>query len=362
MKRPHRFMNSSSNRKIACTVSAAALMLGVSTAATIGLHFQENYCGSPAYSGYPVTMTAFGIETNGWENLLQMNTGYSSCGLTNAPYGYTLNETIDTTTSTDGLNPLPNGSLNVTWWGPTANCSGFGGYAFAPPHYNYGGAYPAGTQPTGEGEIYATFLRDGVNYGPSPAGGGPNNDQPGYWVDITGLKTLFTNTPFVVELIASADSMETLTNAFVIDMTHSTTNSVAYTNTPPVANEGDSPYSYIRGEGGGLSTASDPITNADHIYITSAPPQHDLVNGRPGRFDSAERLCHRGAAALVSVAPEWGNHPRRDQLDLRDFQCEPGQRRGFRSGGHQCLRRHYQPGFDRDRGPDHAKPDLERRL
>ena len=269
MKRPHGSINSSRNKKIACTVSAAALMLGVSTAATIGLHFQDNYCGSPAYSGYPVTVTAFGVETNGWENLLPMNTGYSSCQLTSAPFGYTLNEVIDTTTSGNGLNPLPNGSLNVTWWGPTANCSGFGGYAFKPPHYNYGGAYPAGTQPTGEGEVYASFLRDGINFGPP---GGPNNDQPGYWVDITGLKTLFTNTPFVVELIASADSMETLTNALIIDMTHSITNLVAYPSTPPVANVGDAPW--VRGEGGGLSTASGPMTNADHIYITSVQPQH----------------------------------------------------------------------------------------
>ena len=53
---------SSRNKKIACTISAAALMLGVSSAATIGLHFQENYCSAQAYSGYPVTMTAFGIR------------------------------------------------------------------------------------------------------------------------------------------------------------------------------------------------------------------------------------------------------------------------------------------------------------
>ena len=36
-------MNISRTKKIACTVSAAALMLGVSSAATVGLHFQCNY-------------------------------------------------------------------------------------------------------------------------------------------------------------------------------------------------------------------------------------------------------------------------------------------------------------------------------
>jgi hypothetical protein len=264
MKRPLGSINSSRNKKIACTVSAAALMLGVSSGATIGLHFMENYCGSPAYSGYPVTFTAFGIESNGWENLLEMNTGYSSCG---GPLGYTLNEVIDTTTSTNGLNPLPNGSLNVTWFGPTANFCPFGGYAGSPPnYYTHGG--PLSHPLSGEEEIYATFIRDGINFGPP---GGPNNDQPGYSVDITGLKSLFTNSSFVVELMASGDSIETLTNAMVIDVTDSLTNFVAYTNTPPVVNSEGS--SYYQGTGGGLSTGSGPL-NTDHIQIMSVQPVH----------------------------------------------------------------------------------------
>src|ERR1700676_4467458 len=88
-------------KKVACTVSAAALMLGVSQAASIGLHFQENYCGSAAYSGFPVTLSAFGIAPSGWENLTAMDTGYSSCV---GPLGYTLNQVISTNTSTGGLN------------------------------------------------------------------------------------------------------------------------------------------------------------------------------------------------------------------------------------------------------------------
>ena len=54
-------------------------MLGVSEAATVGLHFQVNYCYNQGYSGFLVTLPAFGIGTNGWENLQQMNTGYG-CG------------------------------------------------------------------------------------------------------------------------------------------------------------------------------------------------------------------------------------------------------------------------------------------
>jgi hypothetical protein len=262
-------MISSHSKKVACTVSAAALMLGVSSAATIGLHFMENYCGAPAYSGYPVTITAFGIAPSAWENLYEMNTGYSSCS---GPLGYQTNEVIDTDTSTNGLNPLPNGSLSVTWFGPTANFDPFYGYAGSPPYYTGGGPLHPSTA-TGEQEIYATFIRDGVNFGPP---GGANNDQPGWWVDITGLKSLFTNTPFVVELMASADSTQVFTNAFVIDLGNLITNSVTYPNIPPVNNTEGSPY--WQGTGGGLSTGSAAFTNTDHLYIMSAPPQH-FANG-----------------------------------------------------------------------------------
>src|SRR5581483_2106353 len=252
-----------------------------SSAATIGIHFQESYCnaqGNPlgGYSGFVVSMTAFGIPSNQWENLTEMGTGYNGCS---GPLGYTLQETVDTTTSTDGLNPLPNGSLDINWFGPTANFSGFGGYAGNPPHYNYGGAYPNGaTTPTGEEQVYATFLRDGVNFGPGESSG--ENNQPGYYVDITGLKSLFTNSPYVVELMASGDSIQTLTNAFVIDVTGKVTNSVIYPNIPPVANSGDT--AWVRGQGGGLSTGSAAMT-ADHLYITSAHPQH----GPNGSFNHA---------------------------------------------------------------------------
>jgi hypothetical protein len=260
-------MKTPRNKKTLCTVSAAALMLGVSSAATVGLHFQLSYCGAPSYTGFPVTMTAFGIESNGWENLAQMQTGYGTgdCAL----LGYTLNEVINTTTSTGGLNPLPNGSITVNWFGPTANFSGFAGYAGFPPSYDYNGQYPGpGITISGEEEIYSTFLRDGYNFGPGESGG--VNNQPGYLVDVTGLSTLFPSSPFVVELIAAADSMQALTNAYVIDVQHSTTNSVTYPSTPPITdNEGGEPW--VRGHGGGLSTVSGAL-NTDHIQIMSNHP------------------------------------------------------------------------------------------
>jgi hypothetical protein len=216
----NRFNHKRNNvRKVASTVSAAALMLGVSHAATVAMHFQDTYCYDARYTGYPVTLTAFGVAPSSWQNLLQMQTGYG-CGPFVAPYTYSLNEVISTSTTTNGLNPLPSGSLTVNWTANTANFCPFYGYAGNPPNYTGGG--PLMNPKTGEQQVYATFLRDGVNFG--PPGGADNTAHPGgYVVDITGLKSVFTNSPFVVELVASSDSMQDLQKAFVLDMVGLTT-------------------------------------------------------------------------------------------------------------------------------------------
>lgn len=260
MKRPRHKAPNPQTRKVACTVSAAALMLGVSHAATVGFNFQANYCAAPSYTGAIITGPAFGIGTNSWESLTPMDTGYGC-----SPGYYTLSQTIDTTTSTGGLNPLPHGSLSVTWSAYTANVSGFAGYSRPGPHYTYGGN---GYNPGNE-QVYWGFLRDGVNFGPGSSGG--DNNQPGYSIDITGLKTLFTNSPFAVQLIASADSMQYLTNAFVIDATGSSTQSVYYPSTPPVSDVGDT--AWVRGVGGGLSTASGAF-DTDHLKIIGNRAAH----------------------------------------------------------------------------------------
>jgi hypothetical protein len=260
MKRTHAYSRNNRARKVACTVSAAALMLGVSEAATVGFNFQCNYCSVASYAGAVVTAAAFGIGTNGWESLTQMDTGY---GCT-ADY-FTLNQVIDTNSSGGGLNPLPNGSLSVTWSAYTANVSGFGGYSRSGPHYNFGG----NNEQPGNEQVYWGFLRDGVNFGPGSSHG--DNNQPGYSIDITGLQTLFTNTPFAVQLIASADSMQYLTNAFVIDATGNTTQSVVYPSTPPVGDAGDT--AWVRGVGGGLSTASGSLST-DHLKIIGNRAAH----------------------------------------------------------------------------------------
>jgi len=90
-----------------------------------------------------------------------------------------------------------------------------------------------------------------------------------------------------VELVASSDSMQDLTNAFVIDMVGLTTNSVNYPSTPPVVNVPGSPW--YRGAGGGLSTASATI-NTDHIKIISNTAQHGL-NATPSGYDHAGTIA-----------------------------------------------------------------------
>ena len=125
------------------------------------------------------------VDTNAWESLPQMDTGYS-CSADTTFY-FTLNQVIDTTSSANGFDPLPSGSLALTWSAYTANVSGFGGYSRSGPHYTFGGN---GYKPGNE-QVYWGFLRDGVNFGPGSSGG--DNDQPGYSINITGVKSVFTN-------------------------------------------------------------------------------------------------------------------------------------------------------------------------
>src|SRR5271170_5937747 len=157
MKKPHCWSPNGFRRtKIACTVSAAALMLGVSHAAVVGINFQVNWSDVPApgYTGFPVTAAAFGVPAANWENVTPMDTGYVAQG------PFSLTETIDTTNNTGGLNPLPNGTLNLSWQANQAANSSFG--INDPVSY---GLYSTPNQPhRGEQEVYYGFLRDNVFY------------------------------------------------------------------------------------------------------------------------------------------------------------------------------------------------------
>jgi hypothetical protein len=107
-------------------------------------------------------------------------------------------------------------------------------------------------------------------------------------VDITGLKSLFTNSPFAIELIAASDSMQYLTNAFIIDATLNSTQSVTYPSTAfPPNDEGGTGGRWYRGHGGGLSTASGSL-NTDHLLILGNRAAHG-TNGPQG-FDNASTI------------------------------------------------------------------------
>ena len=300
-KRFHTGPKNTSIRKMAGTVSAAALMLGASHAATVGFNFQVNYCYSAAYSGAVVTASAFGIGPGSWESLSPMDTGYAC-----TPGYYTLSETINTASSGGGLNPLPNGSVTVTWSAATANASAlFGGYQLSPPNYSispHTGFFNVYNylQPGNE-QVYWGFLRDGVNFGPGSSGG--DNDQPGYVIDITGLKSLFPHTPFAVELIASSDSMQYLANAFIIDATAHCIQSVYYPGTPPVFDIDDTPW--VRGIGGGLSTASDAL-NTDHLQIIGNRAAHggDKTRGHSYNFASTIAGFIITDKPVISMSPQ----------------------------------------------------------
>jgi Concanavalin A-like lectin/glucanases superfamily len=260
MKRAHRWsFNTSRNKKLACTVSAAALMLGVSHAAVVGINFQVNWseAGTPGYTGFPVTATAFGIPATNWENVTPMDTGYSAAG------PFSLTETIDSTNNTGGLNPLPNGALNLSWQANAAAASAFG--INDPVSY---GQFNTANQPhRGEQEVYYAFLRDNVFFYT-----GLSSPSIDYSLTISGLKSLFTNSQYAVRLAASTDSGKIFTNAVISSLTTTTLvyYSAVFTNYYDPSVTAPNNPSRVAGVMGGLSTTSAAF-NDDSITITGAP-------------------------------------------------------------------------------------------
>ncbi len=146
------------------------------------------------------------------------------------------------------------------------------------PHYTFGGL---GHKPGNE-EVYWGFLRDGVNFGPGSSNG--DNNQPGYTIDLVGLKSVFTNTPFVVQLVASSDSWCYLTNASSLMPPMTTTQSVSYPSIPMVAGAGA--RRVVAGIGG-TSTGSGSA-DADHVQITGARARH---SAGPPAFNFASTIA-----------------------------------------------------------------------
>jgi hypothetical protein len=271
MKKSRSYSHDHPVRKVACTVSAAALMLGVSQAATVGFNFQCDWSqNSPSYTGKPVTATAFGIVPQGWENLTPLPTGY---GAGNPGPFIGLNEVIDTTTSSGGLNPLPQGSITVNWSATAGNASGFKGYGLP-----YGAPNPH----PGSEEVYYGFLRDETNIYTSPIPG-----PIAYSVTITGLRTVWNNNPYAIQLIASTDTGMQITNAFISSVT--STQMVTYDATN---------LTYANGIMGGLSTMSGPWTN-DSISIHGAPASY----GYSGKPETGYAIASTIAGFVITDKP-----------------------------------------------------------
>jgi hypothetical protein len=231
-------------------------MLGVSHAATVGLNFQCDWTStSPAYTGQHITTAAFGIPPSGWQSLLPLPTGYSynnnAAPYTGNPGPYMASEMITTSSNTNGLHPLPQGSLSLTWSAVAGNTSGFG-------DANNGGSYGGNHPHRGINEVYYGFLRDNYFIYTSPT------TRPGYTVSISGLTSVFPSTPYVVQLAASTDSGTYFTNAILSSST--STQQLTYSATFPAGGHGIM---------GGLSSVSTALTS-DAITIAGAPAGTNL--------------------------------------------------------------------------------------
>jgi hypothetical protein len=285
MKRPPCSPHSHRRRKIACTVSAAALMLGVSHAAVVGINFQVNWSdiGSPGYTGFPVTASAFGVPAANWENLTPMSSGYGAEG------PFYLAETVGTNSNAGSLNPLPNGSLNLSWQANTAANSGFG----INDPVSYGPNNTPNQPHRGEQEVYYGFLRDNLFTYTTLS------SNIGYSVTISGLKSLFTNSQYAVRLAASTDSGKVFTNAIISSLTTTTTVSFSavFTNyyDPSVSNPNNT--NRVAGVMGGLSSTSVGF-NDDSITIAGAPAydgpggvEYDSATGTDAGPGIASTIC-----------------------------------------------------------------------
>lgn len=130
-------------------VSASALMLGMSQAATIGINWTTTFAGYGAPSGAIVTQTAFGVAPADWTNIASAPTGSATAA---------------------------GGALGVSWTGGGNWGSGIGGP---------GGPGGTGLQ-SGAEEVFTGYLDDG-----------------GINLTISGLSTIASS--YSVKLLASSD-------------------------------------------------------------------------------------------------------------------------------------------------------------
>jgi len=98
-------------------------------------------------------------------------------------------------------------------------------------------------------------------------------------VTIAGLRSVWTNNPYAIQLVASTDTGMVITNAFISSVT--STQSVTYDATN---------LTYFNGIMGGLSTMSGPWTN-DSISINGAPATFGKAGSPPVGYAIASTIA-----------------------------------------------------------------------
>ncbi|HXU79651.1 MAG TPA: hypothetical protein VN794_23925, partial [Methylomirabilota bacterium] len=164
------------------SVPAAALMLGSSQGAQIGINFQADWSPYTSYSGKPVTATALGIDPGGWFNMLPVSTG--------AP------------AKNSQVLSLPGGkSLLVSWSQANSWTSGID-------------ADSTGTNvPPGIDEVLWGYLDD---------------PSPGFSVTLSGLRSFCSD--YTLQTIAASDGASGFANVQLQNLLG--TQSINYTNDP----------------------------------------------------------------------------------------------------------------------------------
>jgi Immunoglobulin I-set domain len=198
MKR--KLLNKALLKQLALSVPAAALMLGSSQGAEVGINFQADWAPYTSYTGKPVTATAFGIDPANWYNMDAVSTGATA----------RTNQTIT----------LPGGgTLLLSWSAENAWTSGIG-------------ADSTGTNvPPGIDEVVWGYLDD---------------TSPGWSLTISGFRSAVSS--FTLQAIAASDNatgfgnIELLTNQVIADV-------INFTNDP-------SQFIPAAGAGWGTSTVS----------------------------------------------------------------------------------------------------------
>jgi hypothetical protein len=206
-----KILNTSFLKQTALAVPAAALMLGASQGAQIGINFQDNYAGN-AYA--PLTApSAFGIPLADWYN---------------AP---SVPNSSGTAIATSGSFAVPSGgTLDLAW-----SCK------------NTWSIYaPVPTE--GDDQVVYGYLDD-TDYG--------------YAVTLTGFRNFAGD--FTITAIASSDSATAFANAFVVS--DGDTNELQYLNNYAI------PYAPSGGLAGTSTVSSVIVTLAGHntVRITGGP-------------------------------------------------------------------------------------------